>query len=157
MSRAQKAVVYIRLCLVLLAITIGILVLGPFSQAEESLGLTDKEAHIIAFFGLTVMMQLAFPRVRRMDMALGVLLLGAMIEVAQLFTGRSASVGDWLADLIGVAVATIPSYAETFRHFARLGVSMPQRRPGDAALARVPHRVTRHPLPPHTPHHPPRA
>ncbi|UDF03361.1 VanZ family protein [Asticcacaulis sp. AND118] len=157
MSRAQKAVLYIRVCLVLLSLAIGILVLGPFAHAEESFGLTDKEAHIIAFFSLTLMLQLAFPRVRRMDMALGVLLLGALIEVVQLFTGRSASVGDWLADLIGVSVATIPSYAETFRHFARLGVNMPRRRPADAALARVPHRVARHPVPPHTPHHPPRA
>lgn len=133
MSRAQKALLYIRICLALLTVTVAVLVLGPFSGAEQAFGLTDKEAHIIAFFVLTVMLQLAFPRVRRTDLALGVLVLGALIEVAQLFTGRSASVGDWLADLIGVSVATLPSYAETFRHYVRLGQRAPRRRPEDAA------------------------
>lgn len=133
MSRAQKALLYIRICLALLTLTVAVLVLGPFSGAEQAFGLTDKEAHIIAFFALTLMLQLAFPRVRRTDLALGVLVLGALIEVAQLFTGRSASVGDWLADLIGVSVATAPSYAETFRHYVRLGHRAPRRRPEDAA------------------------
>lgn len=135
MSRAQKALLYIRICLALLSITVAVLVLGPFSGAEQAFGLTDKEAHIIAFFALTLMLQLAFPRVRRTDLALGVLVLGALIEVAQLFTGRSASVGDWLADLIGVSVATLPSYAETFRHFVRQGGRAPRRRPKDMARA----------------------
>ncbi|MFP1130163.1 vanz family protein [Asticcacaulis sp. W401b] len=112
------------------------LVLGPFSGAEQVFGLTDKEAHIIAVFALTLMLQLAFSRVRRTDLALGGLVLGALIEVAQLFTGRSASV-DWLADLIDVSVATLPSYAGTFRHYARLGHRAPRRRPGDASDQRV--------------------
>ncbi|BBF81401.1 hypothetical protein [Asticcacaulis excentricus] len=83
------------------------------------------------------MLQLAFPRVRRTDLALGVLVLGALIEVAQLFTGRSASVGDWLADLIGVSLATLPSYAETFRHYVRLGGRAPRRRSGDRTAKRA--------------------
>ncbi|MFP1130223.1 VanZ family protein [Asticcacaulis sp. W401b] len=133
MPRAHKALIYIRTCLGLLSICIGVLVLGPFSGAEEAFGLTDKEAHIIAFFALTIMLQLAFPRMRRTDLALGVLAVGALIEVAQLFTGRSASVADWMADLIGVGAATLPSYIETFRHFARLGTAAPARRASDAS------------------------
>jgi len=138
MSRAQKAVFYIRTCLVLLSVAVGILVLGPFQGAEEAFGLTDKEAHAIAFFALSVMMQLALPRVRRTDMALGLLVVGAMIEVAQLFTGRSASVYDWMADAVGVAAALIPSYAETFRYYVRAaaaGRPVPRRRRTDAGAA----------------------
>ncbi|MFN3806038.1 VanZ family protein [Asticcacaulis sp.] len=130
MTRAQKALFFSRLCLAVLAMTIGVLVLGPFQGAEEAFGLTDKEAHAIAFFALTLMLQVAMPRVRRLDIALGVLAVGALIEVLQLFTGRSASVSDWLADFVGVAFATAPSFVETARGFLR-GESRPQRRAGD--------------------------
>jgi len=134
MSRAQKAVYFIRTCLILLSVAVGILVLGPFQGAEEAFGLTDKEAHAIAFFALSVMLQLALPRVRRTDMALGLLMVGALIEVAQLFTGRSASVFDWMADAAGVGAALIPSYAETFRHYVRAAAAgrlQPRRRRTD--------------------------
>ncbi|MFT3997811.1 MAG: hypothetical protein QM667_10420 [Asticcacaulis sp.] len=83
---------------------------------------------------LTVVLQLALPRVRRTDMALGVLAVGALIEVGQLFTGRSASIYDWLADAIGVTAAIVPSYVETFRHYVRAeqkGQPLPRRRAAD--------------------------
>ena len=130
MSRAQKALLFTRSALGVLSVTIAFLVLGPFQGAEEAFGLNDKEAHAIAFFALTVMLQLAMPRVRRLDIALGVLAIGALIEVVQLFTGRSASVLDWMADFVGVAFATAPSYAESFRHFVRNGAA-PRRRASD--------------------------
>lgn len=133
MTRAQKALFFSRLCLGLLSLSIGVLVLGPFQGAEEAFGLNDKEAHAIAFFALTLMLQVALPKVRRLDIALGVLALGALIEVAQLFTGRSASVLDWLADLVGVAFATAPSFIETARGFMR-GDVKPQRRMGDTKI-----------------------
>lgn len=134
MTRAKKAMFFVRTGLVSLSILVGILVLGPFQGAEQAFGLNDKEAHIIAFFGLTMMLHLAFPRIRRMDLALLVIVAGALIEVIQLFTGRSASVTDWLADVIGVAGATLPAYAESFRVYQRAensGQPLPRRRSSD--------------------------
>lgn len=143
MSRAQTAVLLVRAGLICLTLLVAILVLGPFQGAEQSFGLNDKEAHIIAFFALTVMLQMGLPQIRKMDLALLALLVGAAIEVVQLFTGRSASVTDWLADGLGILFATAPAYAETFRihiRSAMRGETMPRRRASDVhtgALARV--------------------
>lgn len=138
MSRAEKAVLLVRSGLITLSLLVGVLVLGPFQGAEQAFGINDKEAHIIAFFALTFMLQLAMPKIRRMDLALSVLIVGALIEIIQLFTGRSASVTDWLADAIGVAGATLPAYAETFRNYVRAaqqGRPMPRRRGSDRQVS----------------------
>ncbi|MDC7692791.1 VanZ family protein [Asticcacaulis sp. DXS10W] len=140
MPRAEKAVLLVRSGLIALSLLVGVLVLGPFQGAEQAFGLNDKEAHVIAFFALTFMLQLAVPKIRRLDLALSVLLVGALIEIIQLFTGRSASVMDWLADAIGVAAATLPAYAETFRNYVRAaqrGRAIPRRRASDRQVLAV--------------------
>jgi VanZ family protein len=85
------------------ALTAAVLMLGPWPGLEQVFGLSDKTAHAIAFGGLVAVSFLAFPRMRRNDLALAAVLLGASVEVAQMFTAdRSASISDLLADTAGV-------------------------------------------------------
>jgi VanZ family protein len=108
-----------RATLALGSLAVAILTLGPFQGAERAVGLSDKAAHAIAFGGLLAVSFLAFPRMRRNDLAIAALVLGAGVEVAQLFGGRSASVFDWLADAAGIAVIHGASMIETIRKMTR--------------------------------------
>jgi VanZ family protein len=97
----------------------AVLLLGPFQGAERLIGLSDKEAHAIAFFCLTAAALLAAPRIRRNDLALVVIALGASSEVAQTLVGRNGGVDDLLADCVGVFAAWAPTYVEHFRRRLR--------------------------------------
>lgn len=109
-----------RVVLVAGALTATTLMLGPWPGLEQVFGLSDKAAHVIAFGGLLAVSFLAFPRMRRNDLALAAMMLGASIEVAQLFTAdRSASFGDLLADAVGVGVVYLCSQIESVRALAR--------------------------------------
>jgi VanZ family protein len=148
MSRAAKITFLIRASLVLLTATVAILVFGPFSGAEERLGLTDKESHILAFYGLAALSLLAMPRMRKWDVVLICLTIGGLIEVIQPFLGRSGSITDWLADAAGVFLAVVPMMFEAARRALRgdspaptrtrrrsdmpspVGVGVPADRPG---------------------------
>lgn len=119
MIRPAHVVYAARLALIGGSLTVTILTLGPFQGAEQNFGLNDKMAHAIAFGGLVAIAFLAFPRSRRSDLAIAALVLGAAIEVAQLFGHRSASVLDWLADAVGVWAVYGASMIETVRKSAR--------------------------------------
>lgn len=118
-----------RLALLVGSLTVAVLTLGPFQGAERMFGLNDKAAHAIAFGGLLAISFLAFPRMRRNDLAIAALVLGAAVEVAQLLDHRSASVLDWLADAAGVATIYAASMIETVRKMAR--------EQGDLTLAQI--------------------
>lgn len=114
-----------RITLLTGALTVAVLTLGPFQGAEKIFGLTDKSAHAIAFGLLTAVSFAAFPRLRRSDLARAALLLGGGIEVAQMFGHRSASLGDWAADAVGVATVYGSSLIESARKMAREHGSVP--------------------------------
>lgn len=119
MLKPTHFVVAARVTLVLGGLAVAVLALGPFQGAERIVGLNDKAAHAIAFGGLLAVAFLAFPRMRRNDLAIAALVLGAGVEVAQLFGGRSASLLDWLADAAGVLTIYGASMIETIRKMAR--------------------------------------
>jgi VanZ family protein len=109
-----------RAVLVIGALTAATLMLGPWPGLEQVFGLSDKAAHAIAFGGLVAVSFLAFPRMRRNDLALAAVLLGASVEVAQLFTAdRSGSISDLMADTAGVGVVYLASHIENLRALAR--------------------------------------
>jgi VanZ family protein len=109
-----------RVALVTGALTAAALMLGPWPGLEQVFGLSDKAAHTIAFGGLVAVSFLAFPRMRRNDLALAAVVLGASVELAQMFTtDRSASLGDLLADATGVAIVYLASHIENVRALAR--------------------------------------
>lgn len=102
------------------ALTAAVLMLGPWPGLEHVFGLSDKTAHAIAFGGLVAVSFLAFPRMRRNDLALAAVMLGASVEVAQLFTtDRSGSIADLMADTAGVGVVYLASHIENLRALAR--------------------------------------
>lgn len=109
-----------RAVLVVGALTAAVLMLGPWPGLEQVFGLSDKSAHAIAFGALVAVSFLAFPRMRRNDLAIAAVMLGASVEVAQLFTAdRSASIGDLLADTAGVSIVYLASHIENLRALAR--------------------------------------
>ncbi len=93
--------------------------LGPFQGVEARAGLSDKSAHAIAFYVVTLMVFAVAPQWRRNDLAVMTLGLGLLIELAQGLTGRSASLMDFLADAVGVVAATAPGWIERLRYDAR--------------------------------------
>lgn len=109
----------IQLVFALGLIGVSVLMLGPFQGMEEHLGLSDKEAHAMAFYTLTTGLFLCAPRSRRTDLALAVFGFGALIEIVQGAVGRSMSLWDLMADGAGVAAALLPGIVERLRHHVR--------------------------------------
>lgn len=119
MLTPNHIVIAARAVLLLGALTAAILMLGPFQGAEAAFGLNDKSAHAIAFGGLTAVSFAAFPRMRRWDLARAALLLGGAAELVQMLGDRSASLGDWAADAVGVFTVYGSSLIESARKMAR--------------------------------------
>lgn len=68
----------------------------------------DKVQHVVAFGGLTVLSLLAFPN-RAVAIVIVTGIYGAVMEVLQglLTATRQPGLVDWLADMLGVALAVI--------------------------------------------------
>jgi VanZ family protein len=98
---------------------VAFLMVGPFQGLERSFALGDKQAHFMAFYGLASLCFLAFPKTRRAEMALVLVTIGALLEVAQGFTGRDMDVFDVIADSCGVYAVVIPTWVEQLRALAR--------------------------------------
>lgn len=100
-------------------LSLAFLMLGPFQGLEQAFGLSDTAAHAIAFFAATTGLFLIAPNWRRGDIALGAAAFGVLIEGLQGLTGRSMSMTDVLADLLGIGVALVPGLIEQVRWMAR--------------------------------------
>ncbi|HTN42003.1 MAG TPA: VanZ family protein [Asticcacaulis sp.] len=131
MSRAAKMTWLVRASLAVLTVTIAILVFGPFGGLEQKVGFSDKEAHVLAFYALTGMGLLAFPKIRKWDVALVCLAFGGVIEVVQAMVGRDGNMPDWLADGLGVSLVMAPLVMQSMRR-AMQG-DRPSRRQSDRA------------------------
>ncbi|MDR3509861.1 MAG: VanZ family protein [Caulobacteraceae bacterium] len=79
----------------------------------------DKAAHFIGFYGLTTLTLLSFPRNRRADLTMILLLCGASSEVIQGLVGRDGDLYDFLADLCGVAAVVGPMTIDRLRLLMR--------------------------------------
>jgi len=106
----------IRLAVALGFTLMTVLLLGPFQGLEVHLGLSDKTAHAAAFYLLSLGVFASLPHQRRTDLALWVLAFAATTEIAQGFTGRSASLEDLLADAVGIVIAVLPAMVERLRY-----------------------------------------
>jgi VanZ family protein len=141
MTREARTLLFVRIGLGLLLTAVTVVALGPFQGAEQSFGLTDKEAHFATFYGLTFIALAAFPRIRKWDVAVAALAFGGLIEVLQTLTGRDGDILDWVADSLGIVMAVAPMYSEGFRMWARGEARRPKRRRSDRrgeAVSRVP-------------------
>ncbi len=120
MLTPNRIVIAARAVLLLGSIVAAILMLGPFQGMEQMFNLSDKTAHALAFGGLTAISFLAFPGMRRADLVRTALVMGAAVEVVQMFdAGRSASVADWAADAVGIMTVYGSSLIEGVRKMAR--------------------------------------
>jgi len=86
--------------------------LWPLATPVPTAGLGDKWQHMIAFFTLTVLAGLGYPRQHLRTIGGAMILLGLAIELAQWglpMLNRQGSGLDWLADgvatLVGLVVA----------------------------------------------------
>jgi len=96
-----------------------VLFLAPASSLPPILNVGSGLAHAAIFYGITAVAFVAFPRLRRSDMAGVSVVMGGLIELVQLATGGSARIGDWLVAAAGVATLYAPSMLEQMRHMAR--------------------------------------
>jgi VanZ family protein len=119
MLTSRRIIIAARLLFVFAAAGMGVLMLGPFQGLEQVFGLTDKAAHAIAFYALAVGLFLIAPSRRRDDLVIFVIAAALAAEGLQFFTGRSVSVGDFLAGAGGAVAAWLPGFVEQVRHAAR--------------------------------------
>ena len=118
-----------RFLLIAAAVVCGVGMVTPGLQGvEKAFVPADKAAHFIAFYGLTALMMAAFPRNRRLEIALAAVMLGASIEVAQMFTHRGVSFSDLAADAAGAFAVWVPMWIQSLRSPPAVE---PRRRAGD--------------------------
>ncbi|WP_309630353.1 hypothetical protein [Brevundimonas sp.] len=115
----NRLVALLRICALCSAVCLTILFLGPFTYLVDVFHVTDKEAHALAFFGVTLGLFAIAPRWRRTDLALAALAFGVLIELAQGLTGRGVSLTDLMADGVGILAALVPGIVERLRHHLR--------------------------------------
>lgn len=96
------------------ALLITDLALQPGLPTPPDIFGTDKLEHILAFFALTVLGRMGWPR-RGWTLTVVLVGYGIGIELAQgaFASGRSASAADVVADLIGISLGLI--FANLFR------------------------------------------
>jgi peptidoglycan/LPS O-acetylase OafA/YrhL len=70
-------------------------------QDAPHLGGSDKTDHMAAFFAISFLARLAYPRVATWRLFVPIAAFGGLIELSQLipFIHRDAEWGDWLADV----------------------------------------------------------
>lgn len=86
------------------AVMLIALMLGPFQGLEQRVGMTDVLAHVAGFAIITAAILLNLPRLGRLPAAGLALALGITVELLQAQLGRSASLSDLAADLVGIAL-----------------------------------------------------
>lgn len=86
------------------ALALIALMLGPFQGLEQRVGMTDVLAHAVGFAIITAAILLNLPRLGRLPAAGLALAVGLGIEMLQAQLGRSASLSDLGADLVGIAL-----------------------------------------------------
>ncbi|SDM64847.1 VanZ family protein [Maricaulis salignorans] len=107
----------------MLFVTTGLLItdlaLQPGLPTPPELFGPDKIEHLLAFFGLTVLARMGWPR-RVWLTSIFLLSYGIGIELVQGSTifGRTASAADFVADLIGISLGLVFAHLIT-RHAPR--------------------------------------
>jgi len=119
MSTPRQLVSALRLGTVLALLGLTVLLLGPFQGLVHVFQVSEREAHALAFFGVTLALFATLPRWRRTDLALVALSFATLTEIGQSLTGRSMSLTDLAWDGIGILAALLPGMVERLRHYVR--------------------------------------
>jgi VanZ family protein len=115
----RSIVILARAGLITAGIAIFVAMVGPFEHIENEIVPWDKAGHFMAFYVIAAVSLIAFPKVRRGDMALGIVAFAILTEVGQWFVGRDFELGDIAANVLGMVAALAPSYFERLRFYAR--------------------------------------
>ncbi|MFT4911776.1 MAG: VanZ family protein [Brevundimonas sp.] len=97
----------IRLIAAAVIVVLLSLMLGPVLEIEQTARVSDKLAHVVAFFLIAGCIEVLIWRGTVLLSCLMALVIGGLVELIQGGTGRDASWGDFLADFIGVSVAFV--------------------------------------------------
>lgn len=115
MPRRMNRQFLLRCAFLVAAGVIFVLALLPAPPKPVLVSWQDKVEHLMLFAGLAALGAAAWPRQLR-TLVLGLLIYGAAMEVAQSLTGyRVGDVFDWIADAIGISLATALLQARTRR------------------------------------------
>jgi hypothetical protein len=93
-----------RLALACLFPALAVVLWGELGPVSGLPGVSDKLQHATAYFGLAVLTTMAFRGRAVLYAAVGLVLMGALVEFLQQFVGRDSSVLDALANTAGFAV-----------------------------------------------------
>ena len=98
---------YIRIAfLALFCLTATAIVALALTPSPPALGIGDKIEHVVAFGCLSLLSLIAFPKQRKLVLALALATLGALIECLQLLPAlrRSSDGIDWIADCAAIGI-----------------------------------------------------
>ena len=104
LSPVQARILLLAACLVIFT-----LALIPSGDVTPVFLGVDKIKHLFAFLVLTVLAHWSWPSARRLTFVLCLTLFGILIELAQGLSrlGRTASLADILADLVGIGLGLV--------------------------------------------------
>jgi hypothetical protein len=114
MFTPMHIVINARVVLLFGSLTVAILVLSPLQHS-----LAGPLAHGLTFGALTSLALVAFPRIRRGNLALSAILLGGSLKAAQFATGQNAPLADWGGEVAGVTIVHFVAQIEALRALAR--------------------------------------
>lgn len=117
---------------------VSVVAFGPFDGLPELFGVSDKILHFGVFYLITTLFFLSFPNMRRTDLTISLLLVGAASEILQAAAGRDCELLDLLADAAGVLAVHAPSYLEVVRRTLREQAGNPAAGGGWSVAARRP-------------------
>ena len=102
---------HLRLLFLTALALVTVLMLWPFPPSNEGWIYTDKIQHVLVFCMLSYLGIQAYSRWPG-RIAIGLMVYGAAIELLQaaLTSTRQASLADWLADCVGIALGFIIYY-----------------------------------------------
>lgn len=103
-------------------------------QDEPQIVSWDKGQHFLAFYTLTLLAVLAFPRVRPLALAAALSGFGAVIELLQgiPFVHRDMDFWDWVADSVAIFAAVVPILVGAWRTRIRENIGVAPARAPDS-------------------------
>lgn len=92
--------------LTLFCLTATAILALALTPSPPALGIGDKIEHIVAFGCLSLLSLIAFPKQRKLVLALALATLGALIECLQMLPAlkRSSDGIDWMADCAAIGI-----------------------------------------------------
>jgi VanZ family protein len=115
MNKILDLILKVSLCLYLAVL--AMLLTGPFQGAERLFNLSDKTAHAIAFYLLSIMALFALPGMRKNDIGLVIIAVAGASEAIQAILGRDGNWSDFVANCFGIGAAILPLFVRDIRRF----------------------------------------